>query len=115
MKTPEELYRIIIKHSNIIRTDLGDSRYVHGEIYADMVFGALLSAVDITARGKIVDIAFDKYRTSAAMCVSLERESLAADAMNTACEKGISEAIKIHLGVYPNEVLISEFLKEIAD
>ena len=113
MKRAEEIYRIIMHHSALIRESLGDSKFVHGEIYADMVFGALLSAADADIRKDIADIAFEKYRSSAAMCVSLERESLAAEAMNTACEKGISEAVRIHLGVAPDEKLIYAFLNEI--
>lgn len=114
MKSAEELYRIIMHHSKLIRESMGDSKFVHGEIYADMVFGALLSAVDAESRGQIVDIAFAKYRKSAAMCVSLERESLAAEAMQTACEKGITEAVKIHLGAFPDEILIAAYLDAIA-
>ena len=113
MKSAEELYRILMRHSKIIRESLGDSKFVYGEIYADMVFGALLSAVDAASRGDIVDIAFEKYRKSAAMCISLERESLAAEAMRTACENGIGEAMKIHLGAVPDEKLIDAFLSEI--
>ncbi len=113
MKTAEDIYRTIVRHSKTIRASLGDSRFIYGEIYEDLVFGALLSAVDVNLRGQIADLAFEKYRSSAAMCISLERESLAAEAMNTACEKGISEAVRIHLGIAPDEKLIYAFINEI--
>ena len=113
MKTAEEIYRTIVCHSVLMRESLGDSKYIYGEIYEDLVFGALLSAVDAELRAQIADIAFEKYRSKAAMCVSLERESLAVEAMNTACEKGIAEALRIHLGVMPPDELIASYLNDI--
>ena len=110
-----ELYNIIIRYSKTVRESLNDSKYIHGEIYADAVFGALLSAVsDNELKREIVDIAIEKYRESDAMCVSLQRENIAADAMNTAIQHGIAEAIKVHLGKMPDEKLISEYIGEIA-
>lgn len=114
VRSARELYNIMIRHSKAVRESLGDSKYIHGEIYADAVFGALLSAVsDNELKREIVDIAFEKYRESDAMCVSLQRENIAADAMNAAMDKGISEAIKIHLGKMPDNELISKYLSEI--
>ena len=114
MKNAVEIYNIIMHHSKIIRESLGDSKYIYGEIYADAVFGVLLYAVpDNQLKMQIVEIAFEKYRSKAAMCVSLEREELAAEAMNTAAEMGIAEAIRVHLGVKPHEVLIDDYINDI--
>ena len=114
MRSSKELYYIINYHSKKIRESLGEAKYVHGEIYADAVFGALLSAVeDNEMRIEIVNLAFEKYRQKAAMCVSLERESVAADAMQCAVENGINKAITVHLGKSPDELLIDEYLNEL--
>ena len=114
MRSSKELYYIINYHSKKIRESLGEAKYVHGEIYADTVFGALLSAVeDNEMRIEIVNLAFEKYRQKAAMCVSLERESVAADAMQCAVENGINKAITVHLGKSPDELLIDEYLNEL--
>ena len=116
MKSAEELYQTIVRSGKAIRGSMGESRYVYGEIYADAVFGVLLSAVsDSEVRKRIADIAFEKYRSSDAMCVSLERESIAFAAMDTALEKGMGEAIRIHLGAAPDDELINKFIEEIRD
>ena len=114
MHSSKELFNIINHHSRKIRESLGDTKFVHGEIYADAVFGALISAVENTEqRLEIVNLAFEKYREKAAMCVSLERESIATDAMQCAIENGIVKAITVHLGKAPDELLIDEYLNEI--
>ena len=103
-------------YSKVIREKMGEAKYVHGEIYADAVFGALLSAIsDNELKMQIVDFAFEKYRKKAAMCVSLEREGIACDAMNTAIENGIGAAIKIHLGAEPDAEILTEYFERIKD
>ena len=99
MGAAKEIYQLIVRYSEEIRSAMSDTRFKHGEIYADAVFGALLSAIDnYELKKEISDIAFSKYREKAAMCISLERESIAAEAMSCAVEKGIATAIKLHLG-----------------
>lgn len=106
----------MVYYSKSIRERMDDPKYLFGEIYADAVFGTLLSAVaDNELKKQIVNLAFEKYRSKAAMCVSLERESIASEAMNTAIEKGIVEAIKIHLGAEPNTDILTEFFEKIND
>ena len=115
MGAAKEIYQLIVRYSEEIRGAMSDTRFKHGEIYADAVFGALLSAIDTAELKKeISDIAFGKYREKAAMCVSLERENIAAEAMNCAVERGIATAITLHLGEAPDEKIITEFLKEVS-
>jgi len=112
MHSAEEIYRIIVRYGKMIRESLEEARYVYGEIYEDTVFGILLSAVSSAElRLNISDIAFAKYRESNAMCLSLERESIAADAMNTALNDSIQNAFKKHFGAYADEKLLKEFFE----
>lgn len=111
MHSAEEIYRIIARYGKMIRESFGQARYAYGEIYEDAAFGILLSAVsDAELRVKISEIAFEKYRESTAMCLSLERESIAADAMNTALNDSVQNAFKKHFGVYADEKLLMEYI-----
>ena len=113
MYSSEELYRIIIKYGKMLRESTGDAKIIYGEVYEDAVFGILLSAVPCAGlRKEIADKAFENYRKGAAMCISLEREEIAFSAMNTALEKGIAAAVKIHLGVSADEKVLEKYLAE---
>lgn len=95
-----ELYRKILLYSKSIREATGDIRCIHGEIYEDMVFGALLSAIDDEKSKKaLLDTAFKNFRNEHPMCVSLEKEDIAENAMYMAEKRGITHAIIELLGL----------------
>lgn len=109
----EELFRKITLWSKRIRMELGEPRFVYGEIYADIVFGALLSIIEDNAtKTALLDMAFKEYRNESAMCVSLERECVLKNAMVTAEKLGIEETICSRLAI-SNENL--EIIRKIVD
>ena len=91
----KELLTIIRRYGKQIRECTNEPRFIYGEIYGDIVFGALLSAVsDEEKRRILTDMAFEEYRAEEkAMCAALVRWDAAKNAERIAGEKGIAEAV----------------------
>ena len=80
----KELLRIIRRYGKQIRECTNDPRFIYGDIYGDIVFGALLSAVSDEEKRRAEE---------KAMCAALVRWDAAKNAEHIAGEKGIAEAV----------------------
>lgn len=98
------LYVLLVRCTGKIRASFGESCYAYGEIYADIVLGALVGAIkDEKMRHALLDMAReDNMKRGEAMCSALNRRELMEKAMTASLKCGPAAAIFELFGVNGN-------------
>ena len=100
----KRLYVFLVRCTGKIRACFGESCYAYGEIYADIVLGALVGAIkDEKMRHAMLDMALeDNIKRGEAMCSALNRREFMEKAMTASLKRGPAAAVFGLFGVSEN-------------